>query len=109
MASPLGGTAVAQAPFGSGGERPSLLVSNERHPFHGEEYVAAAVTTTDRARAVVLANEVFTAGSLPRRSVVSPWNPVTLEDEFIDTHVATVTGHVVDEVVIELHSYVGTC
>lgn len=108
MAYPLGGIVVARDPFGAGGERPYLLVSNETHPFHGEEYVAAVVTTTDRDRAVVLADDVFTAGSLPRRSVVSPWNPVTLKDEFIDTHVATVTGGIVDEVVTELCSYVGT-
>ena len=108
MAYPLGGIVVAQDPFGAGGERPYLLISNEAHPFHGEEYIAAVVTTTDRDRAVVLADDVFTAGSLPRRSVVSPWNPVTLKDEFIDTHVATVTRDVVNELVIELRSYVGT-
>lgn len=48
MSYPLGGIVVARDPFGSGGQRPYLLVSNETHPFHGEEYVAAVVTTTDR-------------------------------------------------------------
>jgi len=109
VAYPLGGIVVARDPFGAGGKRPHLLVSNEAHPFHGEEYIAAVVTTTDRDRAVVLADDGFTAGSLPRRSVVSPWNPVTLKDEFIDKHVATVAGDVVDKVVTELCSYVGTC
>ena len=107
MAYPLGEIVVARDPFGAGADRPYLLISNDGHPFHGEEYVAAVVTTTARDRAVALTDDVFTAGSLPRRSVVSPWNPVTLKDDLIEKHVATVAGDTIDEVVTELHNYLG--
>lgn len=67
---------VAWDPFGDGTHRPYLIISYVDHPFLGEEYVAAVVTTTERDRAVPLADDSFTEGSLPRCSFISPWNPV---------------------------------
>ena len=94
--------------FGAGNDRPYLIVSNDSHPFHGKEYVVTVVTTTERHRAVLLSEDSFTEGSLPRRSFVSPWNPVTLKDQLIEKHVASIPGNVADEVVSELSTYVGT-
>lgn len=108
MSYPQGAVVIAPDPFGTGSERPYLLPSDDRHPFHGQEYIAAVVTTTERENAIPLEEDSFEEGSLPRQSYVSPWNPVTLKAFQIDKHVATVPETVVDDVVAELNTYVGT-
>ena len=108
MSYPIGGVVIARDPFGAGSDRPYVIISNDTHPFHGEEYVVTIVTTTERGRAVPLTDETFTKGSLPRQSYASPWNPVTLKDDQIEKHVATIAGNTVDEVVSELMTYIGT-
>ena len=108
MPHPQGGVVIAHDPFGAGSNRPYLLLSDDRHPFHGREYIAAVVTTTDRENAIPVAADSFEEGSLPRRSYVSPWNPVTLKGYQIDKHVATLSVTIIDDVVAELNTYVGT-
>lgn len=108
MPHPQGAVVIASDPFGSAPTRPYLILSNDRHPFHGEEYIAAVVTTTIRDSAVELEEGAFVRGGLPRRSYVSPWNPVTLEGSMIDKHVATVVAAVVDDVVAKLNTYLRT-
>jgi len=105
MPYPRSGVVIAHDPFGAGSNRPYLLLSDDRHPFHGQEYIAA--TTTDRENAIALDADSFEEGSLPRRSYVSPWNPVTLKRYQIDKHVATLSEAVVDDVVAELNTYIG--
>jgi hypothetical protein len=41
------------APFRDGG-RPYVVLSDDDHPFYGEEYIVVGVTTTERERAVAL-------------------------------------------------------
>ena len=108
MAYPQSGVVLALDPFGAGSNRPYLLLSDDRHPFHGQEYIAAVVTTTARERAIPLEADLFEGGSLPHRSYVSPWNPVTLKGFQIDKHVATLAETVVDDVVAALNTYIGT-
>lgn len=108
MPYPRRGVVLAHDPFGDGSKRPYLLLSDDRHPFHGQEYIAAVVTSTDRENAIPLEEDAFLEGSLPRQSYVSPWNPVRLKDFQIDSHVATLAESIVDDVVAELNTYVGT-
>lgn len=108
MARPQGAIVIAHDPFGQSPARPYLILSNDDHPFHGQEYIGAVITTTQRDAALTLRDEVFTQGGLPQQSYVSPWNPVTLKDEMIDKHVATVAEDAVDETVAELDSYLTT-
>ena len=108
MPYPQSSVVIAHDPFGAGSKRPYILLSDDRHPFHGQEYIAAVVTTTGRENAVPLKTDSFEEGSLPRQSYVSPWNPVTLKEYQIDKHVATLSEAIVDEVVTELNTYIGT-
>jgi mRNA-degrading endonuclease toxin of MazEF toxin-antitoxin module len=108
MPYPQSGVVIAHDPFGAASNRPYLLLSDDRHPFHGQEYIAVVVTTTGRENAIPLEADSFEEGSLPRRSYVSPWNPVTLKEYQIDQHVATLSETIVDDVVAELNTYVGT-
>ncbi len=51
--------------------RPYVCLSAETPPFHDEEAVYAAVTTTRRSAAIPLAATDFTTGGLPRESYVN--------------------------------------
>lgn len=106
MAYPQGAIVTGADPFGNSPTRPYLILSNGRHPFHGNEYIGCVVTTTARQQAVELDDEAFTRGGLPKQSYVSPWNPLTLKDGMIDKHVATVSDALVEDVVDELNYYV---
>lgn len=108
MAHPQGALVIAHDPFGESTARPYLVLSNDHHPFHGQEYIGAVVTTTERDPALALRNEDFTQGGLPQQSYVSPWNPVTLKDGLIDKHVATVADDVVDDAVATLRTFLTT-
>jgi len=63
---------IADAPFGNNPKRPYLILSNDHVPFHGQEYVAAVITTTARTEAVELTANKLERGRLPRTSYVSP-------------------------------------
>ena len=108
MPYPQSGVVIAHDPFGAGNNRPYLLLSDDRHPFHGQEYIAVVVTTTGRENAISIEADSFEEGSLPRRSYVSPWNPITLKQYQIDKHVARLSETIVDDVVAELNTYIGT-
>lgn len=108
MAYPQGAIVIAEAPFGNDPKRPYLVLSNDRVPFHGQEYVAAVVTTTARTEAVELTPDRFERGGLPRRSYVSPWSVLTLKDWMITKQPAAVTDATVDEVRHELDAYLQT-
>lgn len=108
MAYPQGGVVVADDPFGASGERPYVIISDARHPFHGTEYIALVITSTERDRAIPLDEAAYEEGSLPQQSYISPWNPMTLKDWMIIKHVATLTDTVVNDAVARLNTYIGT-
>ena len=99
-----GAIVVGADPFGGSGSRPYLVLSNSEHPFHGEEYIAALVTTTERGAAVPLAGE-YVEGELPYDSFVNPWNVLTLKQDAVAKRVAHVSGAVVATTVAELNRY----
>lgn len=74
--------------------RPWLVLSDDRHPFHGEEYVVAGVTTTERMRSIELGADEWVVGGLPRTSFVSPWFLTTLKHTSIDRGVGMLTAEV---------------
>ena len=55
------------APFREGG-RPYVVLSDEHHPFYGEEYLVAGVTTTERDGAIELTPDTWAEGGAPKRS-----------------------------------------
>lgn len=86
--------------------RPWFVLSDDRHPFHGEEYLVAGITTTRRARALELDQNAWLVGSLPGTSYVSPWFLTTLNHSAIDRGVGMVTDETVESVVEETISYI---
>jgi mRNA-degrading endonuclease toxin of MazEF toxin-antitoxin module len=103
-----GAIVIAEDPFGNNPKRPYLILSNDQLPFHGQEYIAAVITTTSRTEAIELTTNRFTRGRLPRPSYVSPWSVLTLKDWMITKKPAEVTDATVDEVRQDLDAYLQT-
>ena len=105
MAYRQGAIVIGSDPFGGNDVRPYLVVSGEEHPFVGEEYVAALVTTTERDVAVSLEGE-YVEGELPYESFVNPWNVLTLKDSAIQKRVVQVSPEVVSTTATAIYEYV---
>ncbi|MFD1632421.1 type II toxin-antitoxin system PemK/MazF family toxin [Haloplanus ruber] len=103
-----GAVVIAEDPFGNNPKRPYLILSNDRVPFHGQEYVAAVVTTTARSEAVDLTANRLERGRLPRKSFVSPWSILTLKEWMITKQPAQATDATVDAVRQALDTYLQT-
>lgn len=94
------------APFRDGG-RPYVVLSDDTHPFYGEEYVVVGVTTTERERAVALAPETWTEGGAPKQSWVSPWYVLTVKHATITDRLGRLTLEATDRIASALTSLVG--
>jgi mRNA-degrading endonuclease toxin of MazEF toxin-antitoxin module len=72
--------AVVKGPdlLGDHDYRPYVCLSDDSHPFHDEEALYAAITTTRRAVAIPLDDGDFVSGDLPRESYVNPWTVVVI-------------------------------
>jgi len=85
--------------------RPWLVVSDDRHPFHGEEYLVVGVTTTERENAVQLTGEEWKIGGLPRTSYVSPWFLTTLKHADVSQGVGMIAETTVETVLRAVRRY----
>lgn len=108
MAYSQGAIVIATDPFGNAPKRPYLIVSNSTHPFHGQEYVAAVITTTPRREAIELTSGRIERGKLPRQSFVSPWSVTTLKGTMISKKPAQATDKTVSDTRRELNKYLKT-
>jgi len=86
--------------------RPWLVLSDTRHPFHGEEYVCALMTTTDRPEAIPVEASDWISGGSPLTSFVSPWVPMTVKDHAIENKQGTVRRTIARRVAEEVVTYV---
>jgi hypothetical protein len=87
--------------------RPYLIVSGEAHPFHGEEYIAVAITTTALAPAIPIDDDAWVRGGLPKASFIKPWQPTLLKHADITDAFGILRASVVDQVVADLATIVG--
>lgn len=78
--------------------RPWLVLSTERHPFHGEEYVCTLMITTERESSIRVEQSDWVVGRLSNRSFVSPWVPMTLKHEVIVRGQGSVRDALVDRI-----------
>lgn len=79
--------------------RPFLLISSDRHPFHGDEYIGLAITTSAVEEAVSIAEDAWVLGELPKPSAVKPWNPTIIKHDGIRSVAGVVRPSLVDEAV----------
>jgi mRNA-degrading endonuclease toxin of MazEF toxin-antitoxin module len=105
-----GDVVEAGDPFNEGKPtRPFLLVSDETHPFAGEQYIAVTLTTkTWYEETVSLDSDDFLDGDVPADSYVVPWGVVSPAHDDIRDWFGRVSPTVVDEVVDQLVTYLRT-
>lgn len=94
------------APFRDGG-RPYVVLSDDSHPFYGEEYIVVGVTTTARERAVALTPETWAEGGPPRQSWASPWYLLTVKHANITDCLGRLTPATTDRIATTLTNLVG--
>lgn len=91
---------------GSDYARPWLIISNEQHPFHGEQYVVLALTTrTWHDGFVRISEDEWIEGGTPKSSSVVPWGVETIERGDIEFRQGRVESNLVDQTVSELTDY----
>lgn len=62
-----------------------MIASGDTHPFHSEEYIGLAITTTDLDPAMSIDDDAWVRGGLPKRSMIKPWQPTLLKhDDTVD-------------------------
>lgn len=86
-------------------DRPWLVISNTNHPWAGEEYLAAPVTTQSRNQRVEIDSNNLKTGSMKEGSYVTPWTVTPLDSQSMDNVQAEVTDEFVDRVVDEIGEY----
>ncbi|WP_096394449.1 hypothetical protein [Halorubrum trapanicum] len=101
-----GTVVVASDPFGDAPRRPYLIVSDGSHPFAGEQYIGAGISTKEYDASVPLAG-AFAEGGLDRESFVAPWAVVSLREATVDRAVARVEDEVTETTVRRMARFVG--
>ena len=101
-----GTVVVASDPFGNAPRRPYLLVSDGSHPFAGEQYIGAGISTKEYDASVPL-DGASTEGELDRESFVAPWAVVSLREATVDRAIAPVEDEVTEATVRRMARFVG--
>lgn len=91
--------------LGDDKQRPWLVVSNDSHPFGGEQYIAVAISTKEYADSLALSEEIWEVGGVPRESFVSPWAVHSPRQEDFVAWQGTLTEEFVQRVVERVESY----
>lgn len=101
--------AVVKGPdlFGSSSYRPWVSVNTTEHPFHTQEGLWVAVTTTGRSQAIPLGDDDFTSGGLPKTSYANPWNVTTIKTADMGAVEGVLDEDVVDRIVTDAATYMG--
>ncbi|WP_435147646.1 hypothetical protein [Halobaculum sp. P14] len=87
--------------------RPYVCLSDDSHPFHDEEALYAASTTTKRAVAIPLTDDDFVSGGLPRESYVNPWTVVTVRHADMNHVEGRLVEATTEKIAREVASYIG--
>lgn len=84
------------------------MLSDASHPFHGEEYVCALMTTTNRPDAIPIETSDWISGGSPLASFVSPWVPMTVKHHAVTNKQGAVRRSIPRHVAEEMVTYVQT-
>lgn len=106
-----GDVVYGRDPFDNGTEaRPWLIVSDDSHPFYGEQYVAFTLTSkTWYDEGYELRDDDWVRGGMPADSKVVTWGQASLDHEDIDHDrwQGTLTTDAVDACAERAANYMG--
>lgn len=84
-----------------------MILSDDSHPFQGEEYAVVALTSKQRPVAVEIENSDWQFGAPPGDSYASPWYVFTIKHADIANPQGSITDQKTDEIAKEAASYLG--
>ncbi|WP_281195068.1 hypothetical protein [Halorubrum sp. F4] len=87
--------------------RPYVCLSDRTHPFHDEEALYAAATTTRRAVAIPLTDDDFVSGGLPKESYVNPWTVTTIRHADMEHEEGRLVEATTEKIATEAAAYLG--
>lgn len=88
-------------------DRYFVVLSDPAHPFHGEEYLVVALTSTERSAAIELGDDDWRFGGPPGDSFASPWYVLTVKHADISGAQGSLTDPAVDDIAAASASYLG--
>jgi len=103
-----GDVVVATDPFrdDESAGRPFLVVSTDETPFHGEQYIALALTTrTWHDERIPLEDAHWMDGGAPESSSIMPWSVNAVRTEWVNYRQGTLHEDVVDRAVERVVTY----
>lgn len=103
-----GDVVVATDPFrdDESAGRPFLVVSTDETPFHGEQYIALALTTrTWHDERIPLEGAHWMDGGAPESSSIMPWSVNAVRTEWVNYRQGTLHEDVVDRAVERVVTY----
>lgn len=88
--------------------RPWVIINTAEIPFHGDQYIALALTTkTWYDERLPIDEDDLIDGGLPKTGSILPWAVGALGPDEIDRELGTLADAVVDAAVTDLTSYFG--
>lgn len=91
--------------LGSDKQRPWLVLSDDRHPFAGEQFIAVAVSRKEYGPSIRLTDEVWETGGVPEESFVAPWSVHSPRSEDLIVWQGRVAETFVNRVIAALRGY----
>lgn len=83
------------------------ILSDNSHPFHGQEYAVVALTSKQRPDAIEIKNSDWRFGKPPGDSYASPWYVFTIKHSDILGPQGSITDSKADEIAAETASFLG--
>lgn len=84
-----------------------VILSDSSHPFHGEEYAVAALTSQNRPEAIELEDGDWRFGGPPGGSYASPWYVFTIKHNDIINAQGSLTTQATDRIATEAARFLG--
>lgn len=84
-----------------------LVLSDDSHPFHGEEYAVVALTSKQRPEAIEIGADDWLFGGPPGDSYASPWYVFTIKHADISNAQGSVTDAMANAIAREASSHLG--
>ncbi|WP_136716813.1 hypothetical protein [Halorientalis salina] len=84
-----------------------VVLSDSTHPFHGEEYAVAALTSKERPEAIKLDASDWRFGGPSGDSYASPWYVFTIKHADIVNAQGSLTERATDRIANETATFLG--
>ena len=85
--------------------RPWLIISDDAHPFAGEESIVVALTTQQHPDGIAVLEDDWVRGGSDKDAFISPWYVTNMKHRDIDNLQGVVSEAIITEAISELRRY----